>query len=156
MTSPTRWTWAWARSGSWWWTGKPGMLQFMRSQRVGHDWATKLNWMLLLGFSSISDGKESAYDVGDPGLIPGSGRSGGEHGYPLQYPCLENSMDRGVWWATVHGVAKSWRRKCYYYHNCNKRSHICSFARYDLFWKFQEETNQFMSRLLKTMLGKHK
>ena len=63
--------------------------------------------MLLLGFSGISDGKESAYNAGDPGLIPGSGRSpGGEHDYPLQYPCLENSTDRGAWWATVHGVAE--------------------------------------------------
>ena len=44
-----------------------------------------------------------------PGLIPGSGRSpGGGYGNPLQYSCLENSMDRGAWWAVVHGVAKSW------------------------------------------------
>ena len=44
---------------------------------------------------------------GDPGLIPGSGRSPREgHGNPLQYSCLENSMDRGAWWATVHGVAE--------------------------------------------------
>ena len=48
-------------------------------------------------------------DIRDMGPIPGSGRSpGGEHGNPLQYSCLENSMDRGAWWATVHGVAKSW------------------------------------------------
>ena len=44
MVSPTRWTWVWVNSGSWWWTGRPGMLQFMGSQRVGHDWATELNW----------------------------------------------------------------------------------------------------------------
>ena len=44
MASPTRWTWVWVNSGSWWWTGRPGMLQFMGSQRVGHDWATELNW----------------------------------------------------------------------------------------------------------------
>ena len=43
MASPTRWTWVWVDSGSWWWTGRPGMLQFMGSQRVGHDWATELN-----------------------------------------------------------------------------------------------------------------
>ena len=43
MASPTQWTWAWASSGSWWWTGKPGMLQSMRLQRVVHHWATKLN-----------------------------------------------------------------------------------------------------------------
>ena len=44
MASPTLWTWVWVNSGSWWWTGRPGMLRFMGSQRVGHDWATKLNW----------------------------------------------------------------------------------------------------------------
>jgi len=44
MVSPTRWTWIWVISGSWWWTGRPGMLQFMGSQRVRHDWATELNW----------------------------------------------------------------------------------------------------------------
>ena len=55
-----------------------------------------------------SDSKESACSVGDPGLIPGSGRSPQEgHGYLFQYSCLENSMDRGTWWATVHGVAES-------------------------------------------------
>ena len=43
MASPTRWTWVWVSSGSWWWTGKPGVLQFMGSQSVGHDWATELN-----------------------------------------------------------------------------------------------------------------
>ena len=45
MASPTQWLWVWVSSGSWWWTGKPGVLQSMRSQRVGHDWATELNWM---------------------------------------------------------------------------------------------------------------
>ena len=55
-----------------------------------------------------SDGKVSVYNAGDPGSIPGSGRSTGEgNGNPLQYYCLENPMDRGAWWATVHGVAKS-------------------------------------------------
>ena len=44
MTSPTQWTWIWVNSGSWWWTGKPGMPQSMGSQIVGHDWATELNW----------------------------------------------------------------------------------------------------------------
>ena len=42
MASPTRWTWVWASSGSWWWTGRPGVLQSMWLQRVGHDWVTKL------------------------------------------------------------------------------------------------------------------
>ena len=44
MASPTQWTWVWVSSGSWWWTGKPGVLQSMGSQRAGHDWATELNW----------------------------------------------------------------------------------------------------------------
>ena len=44
MTSLTQWTWVWVDSGSWWWTGRPGMLWFMGSQRVGHDWVTELNW----------------------------------------------------------------------------------------------------------------
>ena len=59
-------------------------------------------------FPGGSDGKASVYNAGDLGLIPGLGRSPGEgNGNPLQYSCLENSMDRGAWWATVHGVAKS-------------------------------------------------
>ena len=44
MASPTRWTWVWASSGSWWWTGKPGVLQSMGLQRVRHDWVAELNW----------------------------------------------------------------------------------------------------------------
>ena len=53
----------------------------------------------------------NAGDVRDVGSVPGSGRSpGGGHGNPLQYSYLENPMDRGAWWATVHGVAKSWTR----------------------------------------------
>ena len=56
-----------------------------------------------------SDGKESACIVGDPGSITGLERYPGEgNGYPLQYSCLKDSMDRGAWWAIVHGVAKSW------------------------------------------------
>ena len=44
MASLTQWTWVWVDSGSWWWTGRPGVLRFMGSQRVGHDWVTELNW----------------------------------------------------------------------------------------------------------------
>ena len=82
--------------------GKPGGLLSMGSHRVGHDWsdlaataATYIAW--------------NAGDAGDMGLIPGSGRSpGGGPGNPLQHSCLENPMDRGSWWATVHRVAQSW------------------------------------------------
>ena len=57
---------------------------------------------------SGSDIKESACNVGDPGSVPGLGRSPGEgNGNPHQYSCQENPMDRGVWWATVHGITKS-------------------------------------------------
>ena len=62
-----------------------------------------------MGFPDGSDGKEFACNARDQGLIPGSGRAPGEgNGYPLQYSCLENTMNRRACWATeVHGVAKS-------------------------------------------------
>ena len=61
-----------------------------------------------MSFPGSSDGKESACNAEDPGLIPGSGRSPGERNdIPLQYSCLENPMNRGAWQAKVHGVAES-------------------------------------------------
>ena len=61
-----------------------------------------------MGFPDGSDGKESACNAGDSGLIPELGRSPGEgNGNPFQYSCLENPMDGGAWWATVHRVAES-------------------------------------------------
>ena len=64
-----------------------------------------------MGFPGSSVGKESACNVKDLGSIPGWGRSPGEgHGTPLQCSCLENPMDRGAWWATVHGVTESQTR----------------------------------------------
>ena len=110
------------------------MLQSMESQRVGHQLANEQKqvlgiskkitlgprflcqcyWRSLttgVGFRGGSDGKESACNAGDPGLIPGLGRLPGEgNGNALQYSCLENSMDRGAWWATVPGVIKSQTR----------------------------------------------
>ena len=60
------------------------------------------------GFPGGLDSTESACNAEDPGLIPRLGRSPGEgNGYPLQYSCLENSMDGEAWWATIHGVSKS-------------------------------------------------
>ena len=82
---------------------------------TGFIWVTWNDWPLNFDlffkaiyccFSSVS--KESSCNAGDLGSIPGSGRSSGEgNGAPLQYSCLENPMDRGAWWATVHGVAES-------------------------------------------------
>ena len=71
----------------------------------------KYRGLLYLGFPGGSEVKASAYNAGDLGSVPGLGRSPGEgNGNPLQDSCLENSMEGGVWWATVHGVAKSWTR----------------------------------------------
>ena len=59
MASLTQWTWVWVNSGRWWWTGRPGVLQFMGSQRVRHDWVTELNWLKYWSFSfSISPSDE--------------------------------------------------------------------------------------------------
>ena len=69
---------------------------------------SKMENMFEWSHAGGSDGKESTCNAGDLGSIPGWGRfPGGGHGNPLQYSCLENSMDRGAWWATVQGVAKS-------------------------------------------------
>ena len=74
----------------------------------GREDAYKRIYWKHLGFPGGSDGKESACNVGDWSLIPGLEKSPGEeNGNPFQCSCLENSMDRGAWRATVHGVAKS-------------------------------------------------
>ena len=169
LASLTQWTWIGANSRRWWNTEKPGMLQFMRLQRVGHDWATewkqmcltfsffsfssccfwteyffphvfhlhlislllvvtlemyhawlacqnnkKLNNILLpsQGLPQWLSSKESACNAGATGYVGsilGSGRSPGVgNGHPLQYSCLETSMGREAWWATVHGAVKCW------------------------------------------------
>ena len=54
MASPTQWTWVWVNSGSWWWTGRPDMLQSMGLQRIGHYWATELNWTEEIKLESLS------------------------------------------------------------------------------------------------------
>ena len=121
MASPTRWTWVWVNSGSWWWTGRPGVLQFMGSQGVRHDWATELDWRkdkwVFLVAQPVKnppvwmDSLHKESNVEDLGLIPGlrlSSREG--NGYPLQYSSLENSMDRGAWQTTIHGVEENWTR----------------------------------------------
>ena len=66
---PTWWTWVWASSGSWWWTGRPGVLQSMGSQRVGHDWATELtaetNTMLWSSYPPIKRKKDASFCLGE-------------------------------------------------------------------------------------------
>ena len=67
MASPTLWTWVWVNSGNWWWTGRPSVLQFMGSQRVGHDWVTELKWGMFSGssgsWSHYSQSKVSGIDL---------------------------------------------------------------------------------------------
>ena len=72
-----------------------------------------------MGLRRWLSGKDSPIRAGDVGSIPGLGRSlGGGNGNPLQYSCLENLMDRGAWWAAVHGVAKSWMKLSPCVHMC--------------------------------------
>ena len=85
----------------------PFCLQYQEHQSL----ILKLIMAIMLGFPGGSDSKESACNAGDLGLILGSGRFPGEgNGYPHQYSCLENSMDREAWQATVHGIANSQTR----------------------------------------------
>ena len=82
-------------------------LEFIPNGKMNVYHSFLLSSILCMCFPGGSDGKESACNVGDPGLIPRSGRSPGErNGYPLQYSSLENAMDRGAWWTTIHGVPK--------------------------------------------------
>ena len=108
MVSSTRWTWVWATSGRWWRMGEAWRVAvhiIAKSLTWLKNWTTttenEKNLYYLptsLGFPGSSDGKASAYNVGDPGSIPGSGRSPGEgNGNPLQYSCPENPMDWGAW-----------------------------------------------------------
>ena len=107
---------AWTRVGRRlprWYSGKEPTCQWRSHGRLRED-TWRRAWQptpISLGFLGGSVGKESAWNAGDPGSIHGSGSSlGGGHGYPLQYACLENPMDRGAWRATVPGVAKSQTR----------------------------------------------
>ena len=80
---------------------------YIKTWKIHLKQYSAVNILISLG----SEGKESACSAGQPGSIPGSGRSPGEgYGNPSQYSCLENSMDRGAWQATIHEVAKSWTR----------------------------------------------
>ena len=88
-------------------------------------------------------------NVGDPGFVPGFGRSPGErNGYPLQYSCLENPIDRGVWQVTVHEVAKSrtcdWVTKCTHAH---MHTHTHKKLQISLIWEVNEEKWKEMHRM---------
>ena len=86
--------------------------------------------LLSIDFPGGPDGKASAYNAGDLSSIPGSGRSPGEgNGNPLQYSCLENPMDGASWWATVHGVAKSWTRLSHFTYYCQLPFQMKYFSR---------------------------
>ena len=63
MASPTQWAWVWVNSGSWWWTGRPGMLWFMGSQRVRHEWVTELNWAARIIYKVTKKLKGRSLDV---------------------------------------------------------------------------------------------
>ena len=84
------------------------MLQSQKMLEYHSAFFKSLRWLIWNYIFGGSDSKASVYNSGNPGSIPGSGISSGEgNGNSLQYYCLENSMDRGAWQATVHGVTKS-------------------------------------------------
>ena len=102
MASPTPWTWVCVSSGSWWWTGRPGVLRFMGSQRVGQDWATEMNWTenkqgnLREGMLDFSLRRWSAA-TGNSTDWWGQIRSGVWHGSILS-PCLFNLHAEYIIW----------------------------------------------------------
>ena len=112
MTSLTGWTWVWVNSRSWWWTGRPGMLWFMGSQRVRHDWATELNW---LNWRACDRASLVAQTVKNLPAMWETWVQSLVWEDPLEGGILIHSSilawriptDRGAWWATVRGVAKS-------------------------------------------------
>ena len=92
---------------------------------------------VLLDFPSGSDGKVSAYNAGDPGSIPGSGRSPGEgNGNPLQYSCLENPMDCGTWQVAVHVVTNRHNLETEQAHRVNIKTNLISTIQVSQIWTF--------------------
>ena len=108
-----------------------GFMFLQTKERRRHFWKDSNIPKDFIGFPGGSDGKESACKAGIPALIPGLGRSPGEgKGYLLQYPCLENSMNRGAWRATVHGVTKSqtWLGDCHVYFHWLQRNEVSQWC----------------------------
>ena len=113
MASPTQWKWVWVNSGNWWWTGRPGVLPSMGSQRVRHDWATELNWtdwnrhayylsLLLLGFPSGSADKRLCLQCGRPEFDPQVGK----------IPWRRERLPTPVFWpGGFHGLCSPWGHK---------------------------------------------
>ena len=96
-----------------------------------------------IGFPGGSDSKESTCNARDLGLIPGSGGSLGEgHGSPFQYSHLENPRDRGAWWATVHGITKSWKQLSDLTHKFQS-----IWLSQDFFLSFQSEYSSLIIRI---------
>ena len=107
MASPTQWMWVWVNSMSWWWTGRPGVLQSMCSQSVRHYLAAEMNWTC----DSVGKNPPAMQDTENIGLNYDSETFLGKgHNNPLQYSYLENLMDRVAWRSTVRWVTKSWTR----------------------------------------------
>ena len=108
MASFTHWTWVWARSGTWWWTMKPGMLQSIGSQRVRHDWVTELNW---------TDDKYTypkfSFSFSKTLKAGGEGDNRGWDGWmasltPWTWVWANSVKDRDAWSAAAHSVMKGW------------------------------------------------
>ena len=128
---------------------------FSKANKKPSQWGEKF----ALDFPGGSDGKESAYNTGDTSLVPGSGRSPGErNGNPLQYTCLENSMDGGVWWASVHGVTKSWtwlsdtRIQTHTHTHTHAHTQVC-FISDDVCSPFKLPASEIKQTFLSTSLG---
>ena len=121
MASPTQWTWVWVSSRSWWWTGRPCVLQSMRLQRVRHDWMTELNWteLILENMEMIQDYLHCDFCCGNsswwrrqwqptPVLLPGK-----SHGWRSLVGCVHGITRVGHDWATSLSLFAfiHWRRK---------------------------------------------
>ena len=101
IASPTQWTWVWMNSGSWWWTGRPGVLRFMGSQRVGHDWAlAELNWrtFTLLKLSNRCFNLERKLNLKQPL----------ENSSSLYYLFCEVQESKSVFISCLYRVPSSW------------------------------------------------